>query len=364
MGNPSLETTPAEPTESQATLPPPTVRPFTPAIAEQWDRFVFMQPGGSFFHLVTWKRVIEKTFGYESCYFLAERSGRITGVAPLFSISNWIAGQCLLSVPFGVYGGVCAEDTESELALLHHLKQFALSRNVDFLELRNRNRGLLPDFHPNRRYATFTAPLSEDLEVNWKRLPKDTRYMIRKGEKAGLRARQGLNQLEDFYRLFAWNLRHHGTPVFPRALFDNLVEEFPGRVHLLMVYAESRPVTGVLSFYFRDTILPYYAGSTSAANRLAANNFMYWELMKAAAQQGIRCFDFGRSKMGTGAYAFKTQWNMNVELLEYQVYLVRRKTAPNISPVNPKFKLAARIWQRMPMSLTTWLGPRVVRWFP
>jgi FemAB-related protein (PEP-CTERM system-associated) len=188
--------------------------------------------------------------------------------------------------------------------------------------------------------------------------------MIRKAQKAGLRAQHGLDQLDEFYRLFAQSMSRHGTPVFPRALFENLFEEFPAQTDLMLVRIGTTPVSGVVSFRFRDTILPYYAGAGPDAPRLAANNFMYWELMQCAARDGVRCFDFGRSKKGTGSYAFKTQWNMNVEPLDYQVYLVKRKTVPNFSPVNPRFDLAARVWQRLPSFLTLLVGPRVVRWFP
>jgi lipid II:glycine glycyltransferase (peptidoglycan interpeptide bridge formation enzyme) len=133
---------------------------------------------------------------------------------------------------------------------------------------------------------------------------------------------------------------------------------------LLLVYAGAQPVTGVFSFRYRDVILPYYAGASPDATAMAANNFMYAELMKNAVEQGLRHFDFGRSKKGTGAYAFKMQWNMNVETLTYQVHLVRRKEMPNFSQANPRFQLATRLWKQMPLGLTTWLGPRVVRWFP
>jgi FemAB-related protein (PEP-CTERM system-associated) len=159
-------------------------------------------------------------------------------------------------------------------------------------------------------------------------------------------------------------MRRLGTPVFPRALFENLIREFRDSIDLLLVYAGEEPVTGVFSFFFRDTVAPYYAGASPEANALAANNLMYWELMKHAAEQGMRHFDFGRSKKGTGSYAFKTQWNMNLEPLDYQVHLVRRKQLPDFSPINPKFELATRVWKRMPLRLTTWLGPRLVRWFP
>ncbi len=365
MASPRLDSLAQSIAEPRAVMSSPKVRSFSPEVAEAWDQFVLEQPGASFFQLVGWRRVIEKTFGYKACYFYAERDGRITGVAPLFAISNWVMGKCLISVPFGVYGGVCAADADSEQALLDHLKGLAVSQDVDFLELRNRNRTTISGFRPNRRYATFHSPLFEDPALNLKRLPKDTRYMIRKSQKAGLRPQEGLKQqLDAFYRLFAWNFWNLGTPVFPRALLENLVQEFPGRVHLLLVYLGAQPVSGVFSLLFRDTILPYYAGTSPEANGLAANNFMYWELMQAAAQSGIRRFDFGRSKVGSGAYAFKTQWNMSVEALDYQIFLVKRETPPDFSPLNPKFDLAARAWKRLPLPLATWLGPHVVRWFP
>ncbi len=350
--------------DSTRTRPAPVIRAFTPEIAEAWDGFVLAHPGGTFFHLLGWKRILEKTFGYEPCYFYAERGGRLTGVAPFFSIANWAVGRCLVSVPLAVYGGICAEDEESEQALLHHCKQFAAGQRVDYLELRSRNQELLPGFHRNTLYVTFVTELSSDPAANLKKLPRDTRYMIRKAEKAGLQMRHGWDQLGDFYSLFAQSMHRLGTPVFPRSLFENLATEFADQSDLSVVYARSKPVAGVVSFFFRDAILPYYAGAAPEAPPLAANNLMYWELMNHAAQRGIRCFDFGRSKKGTGSYAFKTQWNMRVEPLAYQVHLVRRRDVPNFSPVNPKFKLAASIWRRLPLSLATWMGPRVVRWFP
>jgi FemAB-related protein (PEP-CTERM system-associated) len=343
---------------------PLVIRTFDVGIANRWDEFVFSQPGGGFFQLTGWKRVLEKTFGFEPCYAFAERAGRVTGVAPFFWVSNWVVGKCLISIPFAAYGGICAEDPESEQALLSYMQGLAEKENVDFLELRNRDGGLLKGFHPNNRYATFTIPLAPSPEEALKRLPRDTRYMIRKGEKAGLQTRNGLEQIGQFYQLLAKNFHKLGTPVFPLCLFENLVETFPGKTDLMLVYAGSRPVSGVLSFHFRDTILPYYAGAASDAPKLAASNLMYGELIRQACSAGFRSFDFGRSKVGTGSYAFKTQWNAVIQPLDYQVFLVRRKTVPDFTPLNPRFEMAARLWKRLPPWLATRIGPRLVRWFP
>jgi FemAB-related protein (PEP-CTERM system-associated) len=351
-----------------AILAPPEallqVKPLETAEEKRWDGFVQEHPRASFFHLTGWKRIIEKTFGHKARYFYCERDGKITGIAPIFECSNWLIGRCFISIPLAAYGGIVADDPESEKALLEHSKSLAQSASAEYFEVRVRNGELFDRFHANQLYVTFHCPLVPDPAANLKRLPKDTRYMIRKAEKGGLRAQRGMDQLGAFYDLFAQSMHRLGTPVFPAALFQNIVDEFPEHTQLMLVYDGTRPVTGVLSFFFRDTILPYYAGATPDATRLAANNFMYWELIKWAGEAGFHTFDFGRSKKGTGAFAFKSQWNMTAEQLDYQIFLVKRKTVPNFSPVNPKFEMAIRLWQNLPFSVTKWLGPSAVRLFP
>src|SRR5262249_25100263 len=170
-------------------------------------------------------------------------------------------------VPLGVYGGICASDEESRACLLEAAKKESLARGVDYLELRHRSTPIDQGFHHNSLYSTFTASLDSNLEANLKRLPRDTRYMIRKGEKAGLRVEHGAEQLDAFYRLFAHSMHRHGTPVFSRDLFANLEAEFGSAMDVLMVYAGSEPVSGVVSFFFRDTVCPYYAGAGPNATK-------------------------------------------------------------------------------------------------
>jgi len=364
MTSPSLQTVnspiPA-PSVSSAAL---VVRAFENQDAERWDRFVLEHPGGTFFHQMAWKRVVEKTFEHQAQYVYGERDGRIVAIAPVFMVSNWMVGRCLVSSPLASYGGICAEDLEAGNALLAFLKRRAQEQQVDYLELRNPAGGTLPEFVPNPRYSSFSMTLSKDLEAVLKGLPKDIRYMIRKAEKADLHVRRGPELLDEFYRLFAINMRRLGTPVFPRSLFVNLLQEFGKQIDVLVVYAGSEPVASAVSFLFRDTMHPYYIGGLPVARDLAANNFLWWELMKFAAQSGMNTFDFGRSKKGTGAYAFKKKWNPKITDLDYQVFLVKRKTAPNFSPANPKFEVATKAWSRLPLWLTKKLGPRVVRWIP
>jgi FemAB-related protein (PEP-CTERM system-associated) len=330
----------------------------------RWDSFVLSHADGTFFHQTSWMRVMARTYGYRPHYFFTERDGQVTGVAPAFLVSSWLSGRCLISLPFAVYGGVCALDIDSEDALVGHLEQLAKEQQIEYLELRNRNGRLRPDYHANTRYASFTIPLVPDTEKLYSAFPKDIRYMIRKAEKAGLRVRKGIEQLDSFYKLMTINLRRLGTPAFPRALYANLIEEYGDQVDLTLVYSDDKAVAGAMSFRFREWMQPYYFGSLDEAKGLAANNFLWWKLIEHAAHAGCQTFDFGRSKKDSGNFDFKKKWHPRIETLNYQVRLICRKEVPNFSPTNPKFEMATNIWKKLPLSLTRAIGPRVVRWFP
>jgi FemAB-related protein (PEP-CTERM system-associated) len=343
---------------------PVRVVPLSTSDSEGWDAFVKTHPCGTFFHQLGWKRVIEATYGYESCYLCAKRGDCITGIAPAFIVSSWLTGACLISLPFAVYGGVCAADVESEDALISRLEQLALDARARYIELRTRETPLRPAYHPNARYATFTLPLEADVEAIYKGLPKDVRYMIRKAEKAGLRAQRGFDQLDLFYDLITINLRRLGTPAFSRRLFENLIREYPGQVDITIVYSGDEPVAGGMSFFFRDWMQPYYIGSKEKAKALAGNDFLWWQLIKLAATTGFRVFDFGRSKTQSGNYDFKKKWNPRIEPLNYQLRLITSKSIPEFRQSDRKFQMASKVWSTIPLGLTKVIGPRVVRWFP
>jgi len=345
---------------------PPSVHiaPLAENQSSQWEAFTVENPKSTFFHRLGWKRVMQKTYGYEPRYYGAWRGDKLTGIAPSFLVSSWITGRRLLSIPFAVYGGICAEDPQSEELLLRQLENVAEELGVDYLELRNRDGGIRDGYTANTRYATFTLPVSADIEAIHKALPKDARYMIRKGEKAGLEARSGFDQLDTFYHLMTLNLRRLGTPAFPKTLFQNFIQEFREEVDITVVYSGSNAMAGGMSFFFREWMQPYYIGSREEAKTVAANNFLWWELIKLAARKGCTTFDFGRSKRDSGNFDFKKKWNPKIEFLDYQVRTVKSDKVPDFSPANPQFDLVTSIWKKMPLGLTRMLGPRIVRSFP
>jgi FemAB-related protein (PEP-CTERM system-associated) len=346
----------------------PTTKQYEHAHAAAWDAYVRRVPQATFCHLSGWGRVIERVWRHRPHHLLAERDGRVTGVLPLFHVSSRLFGSMLVSSPNAVYGGVAADDADSRRGLISAAKKLAEGLRVDYLELRDaREDGGEVDAELRRKdlYYTFEHPITADEDALMKTFPRDLRAMIRKGAKNGLTSEVGRGELlDEFYDVYATSVRHLGTPVFPKRLFAEMLNEFPAASDILIVRQGGRVAGGVLNFYFRDTVMPYYGGAYAEFYRAGVNNFMYWELMRRAAARGFTRFDFGRSKAGTGAYEFKRGWGMEARPLPYQFYLVRAAEMPNLNPTNPKYELVINLWKRLPLGVTKLLGPMIVKNLP
>jgi FemAB-related protein (PEP-CTERM system-associated) len=327
---------------------------------------VDLQEHGTIFHKLVWKRIIESAFRYSSCYLLAEEDDQICGVLPLFHVRLLFAGNTLISSPFAVYGGILAVNDAAGKALLDACRKYARDWSADYIELRQLTDCKSPELQTHDSlYFTFVKPIHASPELNFNALPKEARRMVRKAGKFDLTARfVDQDGLDDFYEIYAASVRHLGTPVFSKRLFANCLREMKKNADLLLIYHQNQPIAGVLSFYYRNMVMPYYGGSLPDKNDFAPNNFMYWQLMKHAGERGYTCFDFGRSKSATGAFDFKRHMGFKPVPLTYQYCMLNGGSLPNNNPTNPKFRLAINMWRHMPLSLTKLLGPKLVRQFP
>ena len=325
----------------------------------RWDRFVADCPDATFFHLAGWKTVLERAFGHRTHYLYAERDGVIEGVLPLGHIKSLFFGNTLVSTPFCVYGGIASRSDQAAAALRQAATNLAEELQVDALELRNL-RPTEPDWPEKELYVTFRKEIDPDPDVNLKAIPRKQRAMVRKGIKAGLSSEPD-DDWQRLYRAYSESVRNLGTPVFSASLFRVLKEVFGNACGVLMITHEGKDIAGVMSFYFRDEVLPYYGGSISAARRLAGNDFMYWELMRRSCEQGIKVFDYGRSKEGTGSYSFKKNWGFTPQPLHYQYHLVKSAAIPEVNPMNPKYQLFIKGWKKLPLSVANLIGPILAR---
>ena len=337
-----------------------SVRPFAAADAAAWEEFVQRCPEATFFHRIGWRDIIEDVFRHRTHYLVAERPGGIAGILPLAEVKSRLFGHALVSLPFGVYGGPAATDAEAGRALIEAASALAESLDVEHLEFRS-CAAKCPDWPQQDLYVRFRKTLQADPEANLLAVPRKQRAMIRKGIRNGLKTEID-RSVDRFFALYADNVHRHGTPPFAKGYFARLTEVFGDCCEISIVTdAGGTPLSGVMSFYFRDEVLPYYAGDTRDARDLAANDFKYWDLMRRACERGVRVFDYGRSKRGTGTFDFKKNWGFEPEPLHYE-YRLRKGTAiPQNNPLNPKYRALVALWQRLPRPLVNALGPMLTR---
>ena len=336
------------------------VRSFATGDHTRWDRFVDACTEATFFHRAGWRDILEQVFHHRSHYMLAERDGVVCGVLPLAEVKSRLFGHALVSLPFCVYGGPVATDEAAESALIEAAAVLGQSLNVGHLELRNRT-PKRADWPRQDLYVTFRKGLDADADANMRAIPRKQRAMVRKGINHHLRS--VIDSSPDrLFELYADNVHRHGTPPLPKRYFAEVMRVFGDSCEVLTITdPEGRPVTGVMSFYFRDEVLPYHAGDTTRARDLAANDFKYWELMRRACEKGVRVFDYGRSKRGTGSYDFKKNWGFVPAPLSYEYRLYGRTNVPQNNPLNPKYRAFIALWRRLPRPVADALGPMIVR---
>jgi FemAB-related protein (PEP-CTERM system-associated) len=330
-----------------------------------WDRYVHGHASATFFHQAAWRDVIERAFNHRTHYLVAEQDGAIAGVLPLAQVKTRLFGHTLISLPFCVYGGPLAEDDATAAALTSHAASLGRKLGASATELR-----FLADpgsaYNENdwqRRdalYVTFRRAITGDDDANLKAIPRKQRAMVRKGIDRGLGISTG-HDVDTLHRIYAESVRNLGTPVFSRRYFRMLADMFGPALDVVTITHEDTPVAAVMNFYWRDEVLPYYGGGTDAARAVAANDFMYWSVLRLAAARGCRMFDFGRSKEGTGSYSFKKNWGFTPTLLAYLFNLPPGKTIPENNPLNPKYRLMIAAWKRLPLPVANALGPLLVR---
>jgi FemAB-related protein (PEP-CTERM system-associated) len=334
------------------------IRHLEPAHDGAWDAYVENQPGATFFHRTEWRSVIESVFGHRTHFLYAERAERVCGVLPLAEVRSVLFGHALTSTPFCVYGGAVGDDAEVVDALERQACELAREIGVDYLELRNLGRAR-SDLPTKSLYVTFRKPILPEVDANLRAIPRKQRAMVRKGIDAGLVSAD--LDVDSFFRIYATSVRNLGTPVYPKRYFKALQGAFGERCRILGVRLGDTPVAAVMSFYFRDQVLPYYGGGTPAARACKGFDFMYWELMRRSCEEGLRVFDYGRSKVGTGSYAFKKNWGFEPEPLHYQYHLVRAPALPDVNPLNPKYRMFVNLWKHLPLPIANLLGPMLAR---
>lgn len=322
------------------------------------DAFVREHPHGTPFHLTGWSRAVEAGCRQRARFLIAGQGARIEGVLPLTEIASPLFGRALVSTGFAVGGGILAAGPQTELMLADAARDLA-GRLGCPLELRGGpapGEGWVID---DATYAGFSRRLAEDDDAELKAIPRKQRAEVRRalGFDLNIEAGRSARERAVHYAVYAESVRNLGTPVFPRSLFDHVLNEFMEDSDILTISQNGVPISSVLSFYYRGSVMPYWGGGTRSARGWRANDLLYFALMRHARARGCTRFDFGRSKVGTGAYAFKKNWGFDPVQLRYATLGPGR----SINPLDPRYRFQVALWKHMPLAVANRIGPIIAR---
>ncbi|UAB77268.1 FemAB family PEP-CTERM system-associated protein [Erythrobacter sp. SCSIO 43205] len=330
-------------------------------MCERIDCFV-QEMGASVFHRPNWLLAVEKATGQRAGGFVIEQLGVIQGWLPLTEVRSFLFGKALVSSGFGVGGGICAERAEVAAKLAEAAQNHAKAHGFTSVELRG---GEVPDGWQavTDKHCGFGRRLSADDEAELLAIPRKSRAEVRKGLKNNLEVRIGRSaqDLTAHYACYSESVRNLGTPVFPKALFRQMLEAFPAGSDILTIARDGTPLASVLSFYHNEAVLPFWGGGSFAARGARANELMYYELMRHARARGMTRFDFGRSKVGSGPAKFKKNWGFEPQPLTYGHWTPPGAEPRDVDPTSEAYSRKIELWKKLPLPVANTIGPFIAR---
>ncbi|MEM7688271.1 MAG: FemAB family XrtA/PEP-CTERM system-associated protein [Pseudomonadota bacterium] len=332
-------------------------------IARRIEGFV-TEHRASLFHRPRWLRAVEAGTGQKALGVITEQLGTITGWLPLTQVRSVLFGKALVSSGFGVGGGLCVASEDAIAPLIEAVQDFARQHSFASLELRG---GPLPEGEGWRRWddkhCGFVRALAEDDDAQLLAIPRKARAEVRKGIKAELPVRVGraADDLRAHYAIYSESVRNLGTPVFPAKLFRAMLEAFPDHSDILTVFKDGAPISSVLNFYHDGAVMPFWGGGTRAARGARSNELMYYELMLHARHRGMKSFDFGRSKTGSGPYKFKKNWGFEPQPLAYAEWTAPGHEARDVDPTSKAYSRKIELWKKLPLPVANRIGPFIAR---
>jgi len=326
-------------------------------LESSWDNYVIKHPESTFYHQIGWMKVVQKTYNHIPIYLCAIEKNRIIGVLPLFILRSIFFGKRIISIPFGSYGGICADNDEIVRLLLSKAQEITTKEKLSYLEIRNKSIRL-DNLITNNVYSTLILELNPNKEIVWEnKLKSQVRNKIRLSKKNLLDFEMSHDYLKKFYDLYAKSMKHLGTPVHNYRFFENLLSVFPKDSNIFIVKKDNIVISAMIVLFYKDHIISAWQAVDRNYLDYKPNNFLYWEAIKYGCINGFNFFDFGRSINNSGTFTFKESWGAEVKQLFYQYYLCDINKMPDTSQGNQKRSIFAKYWKDTPLFITNYFGP-------
>jgi serine/alanine adding enzyme len=337
----------------------------TPEAEAEWDAYVGSHADAAVYHLAAFRAFIESATGHVAHYTEVRDAGRLAGVLPLVELKSRLFGHYFVSLPYFNHCGLLADNDAAREALADAAAQSVRSAGAAHVELRHLGPASSIAWAEKTTKDEMILALPATADILMASFRSKLRSQIRRPQKEGVTAHiGGAELLDQFYHVFARNMRDLGTPVYGRSFFAELFTRFAARLSITLCELRGAPVAAGMLIGWRDTIEIPWASSLREYNHVSPNMLLYWASLQHAIERGYRRFDFGRSTRGAGTWKFKEQWGARPTPLHWYYFMRRGDALPELNPDNAKYRLAINVWRRLPLAVTNCVGPYLVKNLP
>ncbi|MCK5666418.1 MAG: hypothetical protein KAI17_23165, partial [Thiotrichaceae bacterium] len=163
---------------------------------EKWNVFASRHPQVSPYHHFAWKKSIEKAYGHQCYYLIAENTDKeIIGILPTVAIKPPLISGKLCALPFCDLGASLAIDDSVESQLIDKAKDIALQHKLPIFEYRASRRYDANEERietlPKEQKVRMLLELPESSEVLLASYKTKLRSQIKKAVKNGLTVKLG-----------------------------------------------------------------------------------------------------------------------------------------------------------------------------
>ncbi len=339
------------------------VRQIDDSAMGEWNSYVEGHSVASHYHRYEWRNFYAEYFGKQTIYFAAYQSGKIVAVLPLVRQKSRIFGDYLISLPFFNYGGVLSDSDDATRHITESANNVAETLGVSFIEYRQYDK--IAAMPSRTEKVSMRLQLPDSLDEIGRAIGSKRRSQIRRPLRENPTVQiGGIELVDQFYDVFSRNMRDIGTPVYARSMFAEIFRTFPGEMNIVVIEIEGRPAAAAFLLHYRKTTEVPWASTIRDFNGISLNMLLYWELLRVAIDRGTKVFDFGRSTVDSGPYRFKKQWGAEPVQLVWNYWLRHGHAMPELNPDSKKYALAIKLWKKLPLPISTLVGPYLVQNLP
>ena len=297
--------------------------------SKQWNKFV---ENRTFFRY-EWLYVISNSYKLDSYFALCYEDKKFALIASFKTSKGYI------SLPFVSYSGFLSNDEE----ILEKLKDYLKENNIDI-----DSRDLLEEV--SEGYVNPIVAINSYDEF-WNNISSNTRNQFKKSEKQKLAFSSQYN-VNVFYKLYSLGMRNLGTPVHNKNYFNELKKYFS--CNIFTVFKDSKAIGSMFCINDDNTLAVLYAYTLPNYSKQYANYFLYLNTIKWMNENNLIYLDMGRSTYGEGTFHFKKKFRP-------KFYGINSKI--NYSSDN-KLQFASKIWQKLPLPIANFIGPKIRKYLP